>query len=98
MSSGRPFHSMDLLGVRVDRIHLAELLGFLRDAGNSDRPVSVLYLNPHIWNLARDDSDLLAVLDGADVIWCDGVGILLAAVVVARQSVSRAREPCSWSG
>jgi N-acetylglucosaminyldiphosphoundecaprenol N-acetyl-beta-D-mannosaminyltransferase len=93
MSLGKPFHSMDLLGVRVDRIHLTELLGFLRDAGNSDRPVSVLYLNPHVWNLARNDSDLLAALDGADVVWCDGVGILLAARVLGSRLPERMTVP-----
>lgn len=93
MTSGRPFPSIEILGVRVDRIQLASLIVFLRDARTADTPVSVLYLNPHIWNLAKDDPALLAALNEADVVWCDGVGILLAARLLGKRLPARMTVP-----
>ncbi len=93
MTTGRPFPSLEILGVRVDRVDLAGLLSFLRDAAGSDASVSVYYLNPHIWNLARDDPALRAALDAADVVWCDGVGILVGARILGERLPTRMTVP-----
>jgi N-acetylglucosaminyldiphosphoundecaprenol N-acetyl-beta-D-mannosaminyltransferase len=55
--------------------------------------VSIFYLNPHIWNLARDDVDLRAALHAADVVWCDGIGILLAARILGDRLSARMTVP-----
>ena len=93
MTTRRPFPSMEILGIRVDQVPLAGLLTFLRDGGHSEGPVSVYYLNPHIWNLAQDDPDLRAALDAADVVWCDGVGILMAARILGKRLLARMTVP-----
>ena len=93
MISGRPFPSSEILGVRVDRVDWGGLLAFLRDAASSADPVSIYYLNPHIWNLARDDADLRTALDGANVVWCDGIGIRLGARILGQRLPARMTVP-----
>ncbi len=89
MTADRRFPSLEILGVRVDRIALTDLLTFFREAACSRGPVSVCYLNPHAWTLARDNPDLKAALDAADVVMCDGIGILLAARILGERLPAR---------
>jgi len=93
MTSDRPFLSTDILGIRVDRVDVGGLLAFLRDAAKSNDPVSVYYLNPHIWNLARDDAEFRAALEAGNVVWCDGIGILLGARILGERLPARMTVP-----
>ncbi len=89
MTTDRRFPSVEILGIRVDRITLTDLLTFFREAAGSGGPVSVCYLNPHAWTLALDSPDLKAALNAADVVMCDGIGILLAARLLGERLPAR---------
>ncbi len=93
MTRLRPFPSTEILGVRVDRVDLSGLLAYLQETAKGDGRVSVFYLNPHVWNLARAAPDFKAALDAADVVWCDGIGILLASWLLGDRLPARMTVP-----
>jgi N-acetylglucosaminyldiphosphoundecaprenol N-acetyl-beta-D-mannosaminyltransferase len=78
-----------VLGVRVDRLTLAEVLDLTerwvaeararRARGAPIRTRQVVTLNPEMVMAARRDDALRAVLNGADLVLADGVGVVLAA-------------------
>ena len=92
MAEGRT-RSHEILGIRVDEIDLRELIAFIRNSARSEGSVSIFYLNPHIWNMARSSSDLRVALGGADVVWCDGIGILMAARILGKPVPGRMTAP-----
>jgi N-acetylglucosaminyldiphosphoundecaprenol N-acetyl-beta-D-mannosaminyltransferase len=71
--------SIRLLGVRVDRLDLAGLLGYVRAAIRQPTHVSIMYVNVHCMNMRRRDDQYRGVLEHADLVYCDGTGVQLAA-------------------
>jgi N-acetylglucosaminyldiphosphoundecaprenol N-acetyl-beta-D-mannosaminyltransferase len=68
--------------VPIDLARPAELLARItRWAGEPERegPRRVMYANAHVLNQAQAHPPLRAALDGADVVYCDGYGVRLAA-------------------
>jgi N-acetylglucosaminyldiphosphoundecaprenol N-acetyl-beta-D-mannosaminyltransferase len=47
--------------------------------GVADRPHRVMYVNAHVVNQSRENAELLAALRGADLVYCDGYGVRMAA-------------------
>lgn len=84
-----PFPALDILGVRVDRLDLPDLLVSLCDVPNTEAPRSIFYLNVHTWNLARDNPDFCRALQEADVVYCDGYGIRLGAWILGESLPTR---------
>ena len=50
---------------------------------------SVLNVNVHCLNLCYEDPELRAFLNGADVVFCDGAGVMLAARLLGRRIPER---------
>jgi N-acetylglucosaminyldiphosphoundecaprenol N-acetyl-beta-D-mannosaminyltransferase len=83
-----PAH-LSILGVRVDRLALHDLLRLIsqwvaeahtqRACGEPVRTRQIVTLNPEIVMAARRDANLRALINGADLVLADGVGIVLAA-------------------
>jgi N-acetylglucosaminyldiphosphoundecaprenol N-acetyl-beta-D-mannosaminyltransferase len=73
---------VNVLGVRVDPVGVEELheriRGFVRDGAHA----LVLNVNAHCLNLAFRDPSLRRFLNGADVVFCDGFGVKVAARVL----------------
>jgi N-acetylglucosaminyldiphosphoundecaprenol N-acetyl-beta-D-mannosaminyltransferase len=68
-----------VLGVGVDPVTVEELheeVGHLIWAGERGL---VLNANTHCLNLCYEDTELRGFLNGADVVFCDGAGVMLAA-------------------
>lgn len=68
-----------LLGVRIDGYRLETLLRTVTTAVQTSRRITVMYVNVHCMNLCHDDPDYAAVLEAADIVYCDGTGVRLGA-------------------
>lgn len=71
--------SVDILGVPVDPIGWIELRERALDAVRGRHRLTVMYANVHVVNSAQREIDLLEALRSADVVYCDGEGVRLAA-------------------
>lgn len=73
------FPSAIFLGVRIDLLSLAQLLDAVLWSVQQRRPVTVLYVNAHCMNVADADPSYRAILNRANVVYCDGTGVKLGA-------------------
>lgn len=76
-ATGRP--AIRLLGVRVDCYRLESLLGAVTASIRARSRITVMYVNVHSMNLHHDDPKFAAVLEAADIVYCDGTGVRLGA-------------------
>ena len=70
---------IDVLGVGVDPITVAELHAEIARLAQGGKLGLVLNVNAHCLNLCYRDSALRDSLNSADVVFCDGAGVMLAA-------------------
>jgi len=75
----RPWPVADVLGVPVDGVTLPQLLEALLGDAESDRRATVLHANVHGINLAQEHRWLKESYRSADLVYCDGFGVRLAA-------------------
>jgi len=68
-----------VLGVGVARLSLPQLVGYVEGVVRSNGQLCVMYANVHVLNVAWDDPELRAILNDADVVYCDGTGVALGA-------------------
>ena len=74
---------VDVLGVGVDRVDRAGLLDVV--AALVERgAATVAYANVHVIDMAWGDPALRAFLAGADLVYCDGGGVVLGARLLGR--------------
>ena len=71
--------SVDVLGVRVSSLTRSDLLARVVSVTGSARRAQVMYANAYVLNTAYRDGELRRILNGADVVYCDGAGVKLAA-------------------
>ncbi|MGH2443239.1 MAG: WecB/TagA/CpsF family glycosyltransferase [Chloroflexota bacterium] len=81
--------SIHLLGIRIDRLHLDELLRDVTIAVRTAHRITVLYVNVHCMNVAYRDAEYAAILDSADVVYCDGTGVQLGARLAGKHVPAR---------
>ena len=67
------------MGVRLDPVTRRELLEYVREAVRDGRRVTVCNLNAHAVNLAARDPEFRSTLNDADLVFCDGMAVRLAA-------------------
>ncbi|WP_172620771.1 WecB/TagA/CpsF family glycosyltransferase [Rubrobacter xylanophilus] len=70
---------VEVLGIGVDPVRAGELEAKISRFIREGRRATVLNVNAHCLNLAWRDSRLRAALRGADLVFCDGNGVRLAA-------------------
>lgn len=63
----------------MDGVTLPQLLEVFLEYGAADRQATVLYANVHGINLAQNDPWLKELYRSADLVYCDGSGVRLAA-------------------
>jgi N-acetylglucosaminyldiphosphoundecaprenol N-acetyl-beta-D-mannosaminyltransferase len=61
---------------------LARIIGWVHDDGPTRR---VMYVNAHVLNQSREDPALRAALEEADLVYCDGYGVRLAAKALSAE-------------
>jgi N-acetylglucosaminyldiphosphoundecaprenol N-acetyl-beta-D-mannosaminyltransferase len=74
-----PFPSVEILGVRVHAVTMAETLAWVETAVAAREPRQVCTANPEFIMRARHDPEFRAVLNHADLVLPDGIGLLWAA-------------------
>lgn len=80
---------VEILGVGVDRVSADELRAeILRVVREGERAL-VMHVNAHGLNLAYRRPWLQETLNSADVVFCDGAGVALAARMLGRPSLQR---------
>ena len=80
---------VEILGVGVDRISADELRAELLRVVREGERALVMHVNAYCLNLAYRRPWLRETLNGADVVFCDGAGVALAARILGRPSLER---------
>ncbi len=73
--------SISILGVRLSNLSGDELLCRIGDMLDGGRQVRIFYANAHVLNIACEQPSFREVLEGADFIYPDGIGVELAAAL-----------------
>jgi len=73
-----------VLGVRFDRLTRAEVLAIIKRAFGSRRALKVYIANAHTVNLACARASYLKVLNGADLLLNDGLGVQIGSRVAGK--------------
>lgn len=68
-------------GLPLDALTVAELHDAIEHAVRSGDRARVLHLNAHAVVLARKDDDFRMALEEAEIVFCDGAGVRLAALI-----------------
>lgn len=74
-----PERSLDVLGVRVDDVTMAETVAWVREMVLAREPRHIVTVNPEFVIRAQQDAPFRVVLNSADLALADGQGILWAA-------------------
>ncbi|HET7271585.1 MAG TPA: WecB/TagA/CpsF family glycosyltransferase [Rubrobacter sp.] len=80
---------VDVLGVGVDPISEDVLQAEIKRLARSGDLSLALNVNVHCLNLCHDDPALRRFFDSADVVFCDGVGVMLAARLLGSRIPAR---------
>lgn len=86
---GRPEERVDVLGVGVDPVTVEKLHAEMGEMIRDGRHALVLNANVHCLNLAHGDPALRSFLNQAEVVFCDGAGVMLAARLLGRRIPER---------
>jgi N-acetylglucosaminyldiphosphoundecaprenol N-acetyl-beta-D-mannosaminyltransferase len=77
-----PAGQVDVLGVGVDPLTVEGLHAEIEHLVRGEVCSLVLSVNAHCLNLCYEDSKLRDFLNGAEVVFCDGAGVMLAARIL----------------
>jgi N-acetylglucosaminyldiphosphoundecaprenol N-acetyl-beta-D-mannosaminyltransferase len=77
LSPASSMESVNILGVAVDSLALADLIKRVDDFVGSGVRHTVMYANVHVLNTAYLDPQLRRILNEADLVYCDGAGVRL---------------------
>lgn len=84
-----PVGTVDIFGVSVHALTVAELHSAFAETIGNDRRAMVLNVNVHCLNLAYDRPWLVDLLNSADLVYCDGAGVVLGAKLLNQQLPGR---------
>ena len=88
-SVGGPAGRIDILGVGVDPLTVEELDAEIERLLRNGERGRVLNVNAHCLNLCHEDPELRGFLNSAEVVFCDGAGVMLAARILGRRIPER---------
>ena len=86
---GRERRRVNVLGVEVDPIRLDEVLERAESFIRSGEKKTIHYVNVHCVNLARKDPEYREILNRADLVYCDGYGVVLGARIAGERLPGR---------
>lgn len=81
--------SIRILGVRIHAVTVAELLQLFASIIDHDERALVLHVNVHGMNLAHEEPWLVDCLNQADLVYCDGDGVVLGARLLGQHLPER---------
>ncbi len=88
MSENRP-EAINILGVQVHPYTVAQLHEALADIIDEDRRALVLHANVHGLNLTAQNPWMRDLLNGAEIVFCDGAGVILGARILGHHIPER---------
>jgi N-acetylglucosaminyldiphosphoundecaprenol N-acetyl-beta-D-mannosaminyltransferase len=71
--------SLDILGIRVHCVNKSTLLNQVINWAQENTARTIFYVNAHCINVAVNDPDHRKVLNHADLVYSDGIGVVWAA-------------------
>ncbi len=80
---------IELLGIPVDPLTVEELHAEMLRVVRAGERARVLNVNVNAMNLAHERKDFAACLEGAEVVFCDGAGVMLAARMLGERIPER---------
>ncbi len=80
---------VNVLGVGVDPLTVEELHAEIGRLVRDRKRGLVLNANAHCLNLCYEDPALRSFLNGAEIVFCDGAGVMLAARILGRRIPAR---------
>ena len=95
--TGAPFSVRDICGVHVHGFTLPQLLDWMMKIVQMQQRASVFYANAHAINLAQSHDEFRQALNTAQVVFCDGIGVWLAARWLGHPLPQRFTPP-DWIG
>ncbi len=84
-----PAHQVNVLGVGVDPLTIEELHAEIGRLVRGRGRALVLNANVHCLNLCHEHPELRNFLNRAEVVFCDGAGVMLAARILGRRIPER---------
>lgn len=84
-----PFNTINIFGVRVHALTLEEMHRSFAQTIDSDQRALVLNVNVHCLNLAYSRPWLVDLLNHADLVYCDGEGVVWGARLLDQQLPGR---------
>lgn len=88
------FEEIRLLGTRFHKLRVEELIGYIVAAGQQDRKTIVANVNVHAMNFAQGLPWYQTFINQADLVFCDGFGVVLGAQLCGCQIGSSHRMTC----
>ncbi len=73
-----------ILDIRIDNVTMKEAIDSLMATLDQERPHLVCFVNPQCANVAYRDRAYKAVLDRADFVFADGIGMKFAGMILGR--------------
>jgi len=87
------FDSVVILGVRVDEVHLNDLLEYIFETIGSRRKAVVSNVNVHAVNIAVETGWFREFINRSQVVFCDGFGVKWAARFLYGRELQRFTPP-----
>lgn len=87
--------SAELFGVRINDLPLDRLLDNITSCANDNKRMIIANVNIHAMNLAYEQPDFRDCLNEADVVFCDGIGVMLG-VRLTKQPLIHRYTPPDW--
>lgn len=84
-----PLATVDVLGVPVARLTLPAIIERVLALSRAGGDAIVMYANVHVLNIAYTDPDLRRIMNTADVVYCDGAGVVLGARLLGHRLPGR---------
>lgn len=75
---------IDILGIKIDKINNTEIMKKIGDFLNSDNGHYLITANPEIAVYAQKDPEFRDIINNADLVVPDGIGLVYASKIVSR--------------
>ena len=82
-------NTVNIFGVRIHALTIAELHQIIAEVIQNDQRALVLNVNVHALNLANKHPWLRDALNEAEIVFCDGAGVIFGAQLLGQQIPER---------
>lgn len=73
---------LDMLGIQVDKVNMAEAIKKVIEFENNEKTSIIVTPNSEIIMQAKKDPELFSIINGADMVIPDGIGIVIASKIL----------------